>query len=174
MPTFKDPTAPTEDKETKLYDELEKKTYFCDCSAVKAQKAQWEENNQKVYNLFLSHCTPNMETKLQGMETWPIVEDEQDGLKLTIIICNIVHRRDETSKAILDIVRADKELMLCHQKEHQSLTQYVAESKARIAVIEGAGGYPGQHAAAEKLVAEEQGLVLASAAPYKWRELQRL
>ena len=68
-PTFKNPTAPTKDKETKLYDKLEKETYFHDRSAVKAQKAQWEENNQKVYNLFLSHCTPNMETKLQGMET---------------------------------------------------------------------------------------------------------
>ena len=38
VPTFKDPSPPTKDKTTKLYDELEKETYFRDHSAVKAQK----------------------------------------------------------------------------------------------------------------------------------------
>ena len=67
------------------------------------------------------------------------------------------------SKAIPDNVRANKELMLCHQKERQSLTQYVAECKACIVVIKGAGGYPGQHAAAERLVTGKQNLVLSTA-----------
>ena len=34
------------------------------------QKNTWTNNNQLVYNLFLSHCTPEMDTNLQGMEAW--------------------------------------------------------------------------------------------------------
>ena len=32
-------------------------------------------NNQVVYNLFLSHCNPEMETELQGMKTWGKIND---------------------------------------------------------------------------------------------------
>ena len=48
--------------------------------------------------------------------------------------------------------------MLYHKKEHISLTQYLAEFKARTEVVTGAGGKPEHHPAAVKLVNLEQGL----------------
>ena len=78
-----------------------------------------------------------METKLQGMETWSTIKPKQDGFGMISIIHNFMHRLDETVKAMLDIVQADKDLMLCHQKYHISLTQYIAEFKSRTEVVTG-------------------------------------
>ena len=73
-----------------------------------------------------------------------------------------------------DIVRADKKLMLCHHKEHMLLTQYEAEFKSHIAVIEGAGGYPDQHEATEELVADEQQIVLKAASDDKLADIAKV
>ena len=43
-------------------------------------------NHQVVYNLFLSHCSPEMETKLQGMKTWGKIKPKQDDLGLISFI----------------------------------------------------------------------------------------
>ena len=45
-----------------------------------------------------------------------------------------------------------------------SITSYLAEFKARVDVIKGAGGKPGHHNAAIKLVCEEKGHALAALA----------
>ena len=52
-----------------------------------------------------------METKLQGMNAWRQIDETQDRLKL--IIRDITHKPDETAQAMLEVVQADKELMLC-------------------------------------------------------------
>ena len=70
-----------------------------------------------------------METKLQGMKTWSDIDETQDGLMLIKLLRDITHKRDETAQAMLDVVRADKELMLCIQSEHMSLTSYLVEFK---------------------------------------------
>ena len=57
-----------------------------------------------------------METKLQGMETWGKIDPKQDGSGMVALIQDVTHRHDDTVQAMLDIVQADKELMLCHQK----------------------------------------------------------
>ena len=54
--------------------------------------------------------------------------------------------------------------MLCHKKEHISLTQYLAEFKARNEVVTGAGGKPWHHPAAVKLVDAEQVMYIDSLA----------
>ena len=101
-----------------------------------------------------------METKLQGMKIWSEIDETQDGLMLIKLIRDITHKRNETVQAMLDVVRADKELMLCIQSKHMSLTSYLAKFKARVEVIKGAGGKPGLHEAAIKLVCDEKGLTL--------------
>ncbi len=101
-----------------------------------------------------------METKLQGMKIWSEIDETQDGLMLIKLIRDITHKRDETTQAMLVVVQADKELMLCIQSKHMSLTTYLAEFKARVEVIKGAGGKPGLHNAAIKLVCNEKGLTL--------------
>ena len=76
------------------------------------------------------------------------------------MIRDITHKRDETAQAMLDVVGADKELMLCIQSDHMSLTSYLAEFKARVEVIKGPGGKPGLYDATIKLVCDEKGLTL--------------
>ena len=68
------------------------------------------------FNLFLSHFTTEMDTKIQGMETWSIIEPKQDGLGMVDLIWDVTHRRDDMAKAILYIVLVDKEMILCHKK----------------------------------------------------------
>ena len=63
---------------------------------------------------------------------------------------------------MLDIVRSYKELLLCHQKDHISFTQYLVDFKARTEVVTGVGGKLGHYPAAVKLVNSEQGLDIDS------------
>ena len=125
---------------------------------VKKMKATWASDNQVIFNLFISHCSPKMETKLQGMKTWSNINDSQNGLKLTTLIHDVTHKQDETAKAmmILDMIRANKGLMLCTQSKHMLLTSYLAKCKARVEVIKGAGGKTGHHNAAIKLVCDKK------------------
>jgi len=67
-------------------------------------KATWASNNQIIFNLFLSHCSPEMETKLQGMKTWSKIAESQYGLKLIRLICDITHKHNEMAQAMLDLV----------------------------------------------------------------------
>jgi len=69
-------TAPTFDtlvKPDKItgggYDELDKEVYMNELKEMKKMKATWVSNDQIIFNLFSSHCSPEMETKLQGMKT---------------------------------------------------------------------------------------------------------
>ena len=78
------------------------------------------------------------------------------------LIHDVTHGRDETPQEMIDIVRSDKEMMLCHQKEHIFLTQHLAEFKSRTEVVTGAGGNPGKHPEAVNLVRIEQGLEVYS------------
>ena len=125
---------------------------------VDQNKKTWTTNNQVVYNLFMSHCTPEIETKLQGMETWGKIDPKLDGLGMISLICDVTQRCNETEQSMLDIIHSDKDMILCHQKERISLTQYSTDFKARTKVFTVVGGKPGHHLAALKLVNAEQGL----------------
>ena len=103
-----------------------------------------------------------METKLQGMETWSTIDPKQDGSGIIDLIPDVTHRHDETAHEIIYIVQADKYLMLCHQKEHISLTRYISEFKASNEIVTGAGGKPVHHQAALNMVCADQGFYLDS------------
>ena len=64
-PTFEDQVKPEKQAEGG-YAELEKEVYMNELKEVKKMKAMWASNNQVIFNLFISHCSPEMETKLQG------------------------------------------------------------------------------------------------------------
>jgi len=55
---------------------------------VKEQKATRVNNNQIVYNLFISNCTPEMETKLHDMDAWSNIYAKEDGLELIKLVGN--------------------------------------------------------------------------------------
>jgi len=67
-------------------------------------KAMWASNNQIIFDLFLSHYSPEMKTKLQGVKTWSKIDKSQDGLKLIRLVRDIMHKQDETAQAMLDVV----------------------------------------------------------------------
>ena len=52
------------------YKELELREYLDKSKEVDQNENTWTTNNQEVYNLFLYHCTPEIENKLEGMKIW--------------------------------------------------------------------------------------------------------
>ena len=80
VPTFENPAKP-EKQADGGYDELEKEVYMNELKEMKKMKATWASNNQVIFNLFVSHCSPEIETKLQGMKTWSKIDKSKDGLK---------------------------------------------------------------------------------------------
>ena len=63
-----------------------------------------EKTTTKIYNLLLSHCTESMHARLQLMSDWKDISKKQDGLKLMILICNVLHHKDKTKQSVLESV----------------------------------------------------------------------
>ena len=72
----------------------------------------WTENNQKLFNLYSSHCTQTMKIMLKGLSEWSAILTAQDGIGLVQLICAIMHKRDKTTLSIVNIVQADKRMYL--------------------------------------------------------------
>ena len=60
---------------------------------------------------------------------------KKKGLGIIALVCDVTHRRYETAKAMLDILFAEKELLICNQKEHILHIKYLAYFKARTDVL---------------------------------------
>ena len=73
-------TKPSEPATNVLAKELS--TYNYKHAKYLHEADEWEENNSKLYIRFMQHCSPSMETKLQSMEGFEAVEEDQDGLEL--------------------------------------------------------------------------------------------
>ena len=57
-----------------------------------------------------------METKLHGIETLGKIDTKHDGLGLISLVWYFTHRLEETEQAMIDIVRAYKDLIFSHKK----------------------------------------------------------
>ena len=136
--------SPPEFKSPKMRENEEKAVaefyYQKDIEKYIEDQTTWERVNKKLFNLMLTHCTPEMEMKLQSMSGWETVEDDQDGLELAKLIRDILHQKDEKEQSALECVAADKALFLCYQKAHQSTSEYVEAFKARVDVCKSTGG----------------------------------
>ena len=122
-------------------------------------KSTWVRVNKKIYNLMLTHCTPEMEMKLQSIKDWEKVEDDQDGLELAKLICDVLHQKDEKEQSALECVAADKALFLCYQKAHQTTAEYLETFKAHVDVCKStSGGVPGNYEAIAASIAKGVGL----------------
>ena len=118
---------------------------------------QWEENNSKLYIRFMQHCSPSMETKLQSMVGYETMQNDLDGLELVKMLRKAYFEQDGTKQAILEIVEADKRLMLCWQKPGMTIDSYTREYKACIEVCEAVGSGIGISAPSTKLACEAVG-----------------
>ena len=67
-PTFREPTKPKlEEGGDRDIFEMERGVWRDDYKVYSKAKRAWEnENNPRLYNLFLSHCTPEMVSNLKG------------------------------------------------------------------------------------------------------------
>ncbi len=54
-----------------------------------------------------------METKLQSMDGFETIQDNLNGLVLIKLLQESFFEQDRTNQAILQIVKADKRLLLC-------------------------------------------------------------
>jgi hypothetical protein len=133
--------------------------YENDLKQYVEDKSTWIRVNKKIYNLMLTHCTPEMEMKLQSMRDWEQVEDDQDGLELGKLIRDVLHQKDEKEQSALECVAADKALFLCYQKAHQTTAEYLETFKARVDVCKStSGAAPGNSNAIAESIATSVGL----------------
>ena len=99
-----------------------------------------------------------MHAKLQLMSDWKNISKNQDGLKLMVLIRNVLHQKDETEQNTLESVQADKALYLCYQKPDQTSAQHLHAFKAKAEVCRSAEGeIPGnQQPFAEKIAKQDK------------------
>ena len=87
-PTFTLPKVLTREEEAEL-SSMEIRVKAHEYEEIYREKQQWKNNNSVTFSKFLSHWTPSMRAKLQGIKPWAKDEDEQDGLGLVGLLQTI-------------------------------------------------------------------------------------
>ena len=103
------------------------------------EQQQWKHNNSVTFAKYPSHSSPSMWAKLQGMEKWAKVENDQDGLGMVELLQAITFQQDGSKIGMLALVEATKNLYFCFQRKEWTLDAYAVEFKARIQACEALG-----------------------------------
>ncbi len=72
-----------------------------------------------------------MEMKLGSMSTYKGIVSLQDGLGLMELLKNVYVEQYDLKQQLVEIVDADKRLMLCWQRPCMIIDKYTREFKAR-------------------------------------------
>ena len=127
-------------------------------NTYKKQERNWEENNPAIYNLLTSYCTLAMKNRLEGMDGYEEVKEEQDGIALRGMLQQVMQQRDGQQNKMIQVVALDKKLFTLWQGQDQSLESYLSAHVGLVDAIKANGGHPGLSHAAAKVVADEMGL----------------
>ena len=151
-PVFREPEKPKLKKNGDRDEyEIKREIWRDDYKEYAKAKRAWENINcQRLYNLFLSHCTPEMVTKLKGWveettdpdaekDNWEKLSARQDGLALIRVLHQFAHDKDGVTAGMQEIVDADCALYACKQGR-SSEVDYLREFKARVDTINESGG----------------------------------
>ena len=98
-----------------------------------------------------------METKLESMAGFEAVMNNLDGLELINLLRKAHFKQDGKKQAMLEIVEADKRLMLCWQKPGMLIDAYTRDFKAKVGMYKTVGSAIDISDATEKLVCSAAG-----------------
>ena len=92
----------------------DKKWYFSFDRDV-TKETDWLTNNEIIFSKILYHFTQSTRYKLSSIEGWDIVQEEKNGLELVQSLHNINSQKDGSKHYMLELVEAQRNLMLCFQ-----------------------------------------------------------
>ena len=124
---------------------------------VKYDSHRFTGANQKVFNLLKQNNTPGMMQKLLTHADWDQVEDDMDGIGLSILLQYYCHSKGAGEKQqMLNLVQASKDVFLCWKRfipigTYHETVLYILE------VSTAAGARIGYIVASMNMVLEEQG-----------------
>ena len=124
-------------------------------NVISKKKLIWEDNCQKIFNLYLQHCTADMISQFKLMNGWGRAEVTQDGIALIKMTRSISNQHDGSKHGVMEIVQSDKRIFLTYQTPDLSNTEYLDQFKACVDIIEAYGGTPGAHPGLTKDVLAE-------------------
>ena len=120
-------------------------TWKSDFDDFKRNERTWEENNGKMFNLLLQHCSPELESKLESMDEWADAKENLASMVLLNMIRKVCHQHDDTKQSVMTAIKSDKDVYTFWQGSAVNNTQYLREFKARIEVVIAGGGDIGLH-----------------------------
>ncbi|KAL7504016.1 hypothetical protein ACHAXN_001720, partial [Cyclotella atomus] len=145
-PTLDEPTDPMVQSNPPTAAELKDfKRWELEYDDYRRDVRAWKDAGPRAFQLVLQHVHPDLEEKLESDSGWKQLEEDQDAVKLLILIRNYVHNHDEVKQGTMSLVQQDLNWHLGYQKERQLLTDFHKEYKARLEVVRALGGFPGYH-----------------------------
>ena len=99
-----------------------------------------------------------MQSKISCVEVWETFQEEKYWLGLLQLIQNITFQKYGNKNYILELVEAERNLMLWFQSTAMSVDDYTREFKSRVEVWKSAGMSPGATEYAAKIVVEEENI----------------
>ena len=77
-----------------------------------------------------------MKTKLQSLDAFAQLAEDQYGIGLIALVRNVYRKKDQAHQSILDLLRVDKALHLYWQCPQWSCADYMRKFKARIQIAD--------------------------------------
>ena len=94
---------------------MQEKKWEIEYDKYHKQLNAWDDARKRAYQLLLLHCHPQVEEKLDAVEGFQAINEQQDLIKLLQTIRSIVHKHDEVKGGTMAIVEQDLRLFLGFQ-----------------------------------------------------------
>ena len=135
--------------EMELWVEKEKyyranKKYESDEKEYRTNKKNWEENQSRMFNLVMQHCSDELETKLQATDKWADMNRDRDVLRLMVVIKTITHQHDDTKQGTMALVDSIVRLYN-YVQDNAKTSDYHDGFKAHVDTIDAYDGAAGFH-----------------------------
>jgi hypothetical protein len=128
---------------------------------AKKRNALLAKNKKRLYTLTLGQCSPGLESKIKGMDSYVQADCDQDVVQLLLIIRGYCCRFDDNQQSIYVLESAKHRVLTYYQGYEVTITEYVEHFKALVGPVETYGGAYGNKQGPIKVQLLDQGVSTA-------------
>ena len=122
---------------------LDVSEYVEDMKEYRTAKRDWDDCRVRIYNLLLTHCPKELETKLKEMSNWAKISADRDAIELVKLIRGITHKHDETAQGTMAYMESDLLLYTTFMSKQDTLQDFYDLFTAQYETINAHSGHAG-------------------------------
>ncbi len=132
-----------------------------DVTKAKKRIALLAKNKKRLYTLVLIQCSPELESKIKGVDLYVQADCDQDMVQLLLIIRGYCCRFDNNQLSIYVLESVKRRILTYYQGYGITITEYVVNFKVLMGIVKTYGGAYGNKPRLIKAQLLEQGVLAA-------------